>query len=40
MQVLQMFGAEQMAVVEAPAPEAEGELVVVKVMASTICGSE
>ena len=40
MQVLQLLGSEQMEIVEAAEPEPAGELVVVRVMASTICGSE
>jgi threonine dehydrogenase-like Zn-dependent dehydrogenase len=35
-----MLGAERVSVMDVPEPEPSGPLVVVKIMASTICGSE
>ena len=40
MKTVQMLGGKQMEVVEVPEPEPGDDLVVVKVMASTICGTE
>ncbi len=40
MKTVKMLGSERVAVIELPVPEPSGPLVVVKIMASTICGSE
>ncbi len=40
MKIVEMYGGEQVGVAEIPAPEPSGDLVLVKVLSSTICGTE